>query len=131
MGARPQKLKLADAAVKVAVPHVPRGTGALPLDEEHLAQVVELTGNLPDALLRCGRFTTIFMVERPLKGWVLRQSNLALFSLASCNLQDRLEEHLESASEVAKLDKLLKPMLRPEPSARPTAQDLLQTLIRV
>merc|ERR1712008_493249 len=55
MGARPQKLKLADAAVKVAVPHVRRGTGALPLDEEHLAQVVELTGNLPDALLRCGR----------------------------------------------------------------------------
>jgi len=129
--ARPQKLKLADAAVKVSAPHVPRGTGALPLDEEHLAQVVELTGGLPDAILRRGRFTSIFLVERPLTGWVLRQASLALVSLARCNLQNRLEEHLESTSEVAKLDKLLEPMLRPEPGARPTAQEFLQNSVGV
>mmetsp|Transcript_81433 Transcript_81433/g.161673 ORF Transcript_81433/g.161673 Transcript_81433/m.161673 type:complete len:311 (-) Transcript_81433:15-947(-) len=124
--ARPQRLQLADAAIQAMAPYVPRGTGALSLDEEHLAQVVELTGYLPDALLRCGRLTSLYLVKRPFTGWVLRQANLALVSLARCNLQTRLEEHLESVTEVAKLDNLLEPMLRPEPDARPSAQELLQ-----
>lgn len=117
---------------------VARGSAGIPVEEEHLAQIVELVGPLPDGLLRRGMLTRELLEEQS-TGWIFRHINCTLSQLARCGLRQRLHEQLAGAATTAAaevkteteaavvfLHSLLAPMLRPEPVERTNARSLLE-----
>mmetsp|Transcript_107915 Transcript_107915/g.344472 ORF Transcript_107915/g.344472 Transcript_107915/m.344472 type:complete len:151 (-) Transcript_107915:26-478(-) len=133
-----RQLRLAEAAAYAAGSTSVRGTPEVPTAEEHIAQVVELCGALPDALLREGQRSKQLLragadagvqgtAEQSDTAWSLCTAGLALGDLPRCGLLSRLEEYL-SAEDASQVDQLLGPMLRVSPSARATPQVLLEDL---
>eukprot|EP00928_Gymnodinium_smaydae_P033477 TRINITY_DN23975_c0_g1_i1.p1 TRINITY_DN23975_c0_g1~~TRINITY_DN23975_c0_g1_i1.p1 ORF type:complete len:531 (+),score=85.63 TRINITY_DN23975_c0_g1_i1:106-1593(+) len=118
--------------------HVPR-------DEEHLAQISELLGALPESLTRRGRRTHKLLSRRQSAGhecWYLRNARVALDEkpkddlasrLRRSRLRDRGPEEASNAPrsegqdepEQELLLRLLQRMLRAEPRERPSALALL------
>jgi len=136
--ARPQELAAAEAAAAdaaatrdarpaagVSGAGVARGSPEVPIEEEHIAQIAELTGPLPDRLLRRGLLTGELLVEQP-AGWTLRRIGRALPQLRRCGLRQRLSALLREERAVGALEGLLAPMLPPEPSLRSDAKTILE-----
>lgn len=134
-----------------------RGDPSMPLQEEHLAQIVELLEMLPDSLIRRGRLASEVLAERELndgsRRWQLKHAAVLLASIPCCSLEQRLVEHLGNGEadlissmgpsdpvrvtsgvtsvtspNVSKLLALLGPMLRIEPCERASSQFLLSSL---
>lgn len=104
--------------------HLPQGEASSATEEEHVAQIVQLLGPLPAALLRRGRFAPRLLVGTT-AGWASRLLRLRLAELPQCGLRARLRACLAEEAEVAALEGLLAPMLRSEPAERLDARTLL------
>lgn len=113
--------------------------GRVPVEEEHLAQIVELLGPLPEAMLARGRLTSMLLVSgvpggaagaeaRPWANCALRSAQLPLAYVPQYELFARLRDNLKPL-EASQLNSVLAPMLRPEPADRPAAASLRVRLL--
>lgn len=131
--ARPAVLAAADAdaAARGKAPELPRGSAGIPTVQEHIAQFVELLGELPEPLLQRGKLSHELLQRGDDGRWSLRTSGLPLDELPRCSVAQRLAEHLQGSEEVRcddlhQLVKLFEAALVLEPLERPDAHVLLQ-----
>merc|ERR1711924_439432 len=105
-----------------------RGAETTPWEEEHMAQIAELLGGIPDAMLRRGKLTGELFEHLEPSCWILKHIQLPLDSLQQRGLQARLKSHITEDTEVVAADKLFRYMLAAEPADRSTATTLLQVI---
>mmetsp|Transcript_3914 Transcript_3914/g.9994 ORF Transcript_3914/g.9994 Transcript_3914/m.9994 type:complete len:458 (+) Transcript_3914:139-1512(+) len=96
------------------------------LRQEHLGQIVELLGILPDALVRRGKLSHHFFHEDEARGWVLRGTECALADVVRTDLRSRLRERLGEGSDVDAFRAVLELMLVAEPIDRAAAHEILE-----
>merc|ERR1712224_732241 len=107
----------------------------IPRDEEHLAQIAEVFGRIPEGLIRRGRKTKEFLLKKPstfIDGceersvWALRSSRIELDDRPrGGGLLARVGRSKLDHAIVDELTTKLAQLLQVEPNVRPTAELLL------
>ncbi|KAJ6551167.1 kinase-like domain-containing protein [Mycena capillaripes] len=99
----------------------PKGAGGKPKytkDDDHMAQIIELLGELPDHILKSGRWTGEFFDTR---GKLLHIQNLRPWPLSSV-LHDK---YLFPQPDASAISDFLLPMLQLDPDGRMSAGELV------